>query len=330
MTEPQNKLTKTFPCNEELRARLLALRDAGHVTNAMISKGSGVTDAIVSLYLNLAGNAYSGNTAQYESKLAAWLERREIDTLAGITTIKTAVAEQIISAAKMVQRCGIMGKGIGRAGIGKTRGAIWLTSITELSAITLFASKETGDREFIFRELCMKMGIRGPRKGAKRRPMYAELVRRVREASPLIVIDQAHMLNKGAIDFLIELWNATHTAQLWLGTRKLAEKLNRDEQWASRLDFTFELSVLVDAETNEVRPLVEHQIKARLPELNGEFKTVAARCEKLALAGSFRRVEMRLTTMLYLRESPRAAGKSWTELFDMAGKFLTAAEHEEE
>ena len=330
MSETSTAVTKTFPFDPEIRGRLLALIESG-VKQAEIVRGSRVQTAIVSQYLNKAGNLYPGDTERYERALKAWLNRRDLELLAGIPTVTTAVSEQILSAAKMVMRCGIMGKGIGKAGIGKTRGATLLESVEDMNAIVFYASKETGDRDSIRNHLYRAMGIRGPQKGPKRRVMYVELEKRLKNAKPLIVIDQAHMLGKGAIDFLVELWNATRAPQLWLGTRKLAEKLERDEQWASRLDFTFELSVVVDKEsqTNEVRPLVDHQVKSRLPELNGEFKQVAGLCEKLAITGSFRRVEMRLTTMLYLSESPRNKDKSWAELFEMAGAFLNESETED-
>jgi hypothetical protein len=74
---------------------------------------------------------------------------------------------------------------------------------------------------------------------------------------------------------------------------------------------------------------VQHQIKSRLPELNGELPALTKLCEKLAITGSFRRVEMRLTTMLYLSESPRNKGKTWTALFEMSGQFLTETETED-
>ena len=92
--------------------------------------------------------------------------------------------------------------------------------------------------------------------------MYDELVKRLKDSALLLVFDQAHMLSARAVDFLTELWNATRSPQLWLGPEELYQKLERHEQWASRLDPTVPLSVTVDAEpnTNEVRGLVEHQI----------------------------------------------------------------------
>jgi len=323
-------LVKIYPCDEELRARLRAIRESGELSNAKICKGARVNESILSQYLNDAGNVYPGDVPKHEALLRAWLERREIESLAGIPTIATPVSEQIASAARMIRRCGIMGKGLGKAGIGKTRGATLLQSSDE-SSVMVAVSRETGTREAIRSTLFKKFGIRGPRKriGNRARLMYSELTKRLRGSDVLLIFDQAHKLTSPAIDFLVELWNETHSPQLWLGTRDLLDKLERDEQWASRLAFTFELTVAVDKEVNEVRDLVQHQIRSRLPELNGEMSRLTNLCEKLALTGSFRRVEMRLTTMLYLSQSPRNKGKSWTDLFEMSGEFLTENDMED-
>ena len=322
-------LSKTFPCDEELRGRLRALRAAGQITNAKLVKGTRVNETIVSQYLNDDGNLYPGEIEKYEARLASWLDRRELEALDNIPTIATPVSDQIASAAKMIRRCRIMGKGIGKAGIGKTRGSILLQAEDE-TAVLLFVSRETGTREAIRSAVLKKLGIRGPRKRTanRKRLMYSQLVNKLRGSDILLILDQAHKLTGPAIDFLVELWNDTHVPQLWLGTHDLIDKLARDEQWASRLSFTVNLAVQVDRakDINEVRALVQHQIDSRLPQASAEKKQLATLCEKLALTGSFRRVEMQLTTMLYLSESPKTKGKTWCELFDLAGEFLPYTE----
>ena len=131
------------------------------------------------------------------------------------------------------------------------------------------------------------------------------------------------LLTATAIDFLVELWNATGAPQLWTGTEDLVDKLERNEQWASRLEFTFSLELDASEEsTADVRGLVRHQIKSRLPELNGEGERLTRLCEKLARAGNFRRVEMRLATMLYLSERPKNKNAGWCDLFEQAGEWL--------
>ena len=323
MSSTSTEIKKVFPCDLELREALRVLRTTGETSNSKLARACGLNDAVVSQYLNDDGCIYPGDIAKAERKLSAWLERRAVDNLAGIPTIPTPVSEQIASAAKMVRRCRIMGKGIGRAGIGKTRGAILLRANDETTLLN-FISGETGTRESVRALLFKQLGVQGPRKrsASRRRLMYAELVKRLRDSDLLLAFDQAHRLSAPAMEFLAELWNDTHAPQLWLGTSALADKLERDEQVASRVAFTFELSVLVDKETNEARALVEHQIQSRLPQINGEMPALTKLCEQLAMTGSFRRVEMHLATMLYLSENPRNKGKSWVELFDQSGAFL--------
>ncbi|HAO79529.1 MAG TPA: hypothetical protein DCQ92_11250, partial [Verrucomicrobia subdivision 3 bacterium] len=312
MNSTLTEIKKGFPCDLELRENLRLLRTTGKTSNSKLARACGLNDAVVSQYLNDDGCLYPGDIAKVERKFSAWLERRSVDNLAGIPTIQTPVSEQIASAAKMVRRCRIMGKGIGRAGIGKTRGAILLRSNDETTLLN-FISRETGSLEAVRSRLFKQLGVQGPRKrtGNRRRLMYAELVKRLCDSDLLLAIDQAHRLSLPAMEFLAELWNDTHAPQLWLGTSALADKLERDEQVASRVAFTFELSVLVDKTTNEVRALVEHQIKSRLGDVNGEMAGLLTQCEQLAFTGCFRRVEMRLATMLYLSENPCNKGKSW-------------------
>jgi DNA transposition AAA+ family ATPase len=311
-------LVKVFPCDMVLRTRCQTLLDTGTI-QADLSRRSGVPAAVLSVYLSPEGNKYTGNIEVYERKLEAYLARRDLETLAGIPTIKTPVSDQIATAARMARRARLMVKTIGRAGIGKTRGASLLSG----EAMVLYVSRETGTREGVRARLFKLVGIRGPRKrtAERRRLMYSEMCARLRGTDLLIVVDQAHKLSGPAIDFLCELWNDTGAPQLWLGTEDLAEKLERDEQWASRLATTVWLEVAVDAETNEVRELVQHQIKSRISDLNGETLALTNLCEKLALHGNFRRVEMRLATMLCLSESGRNKDKTWKELFSQSAAF---------
>ena len=328
-------IVKTYPCDESLRLVLRDMREKGEITNGALSRVSMVNESIISQYLATEGNKYDGDIAKYEAKFRYWLEKRDLEKMGGIPTIRTSITEQVESAARMLRRCGIMGKGIGKSGIGKTRALAWLVA-NDPTIYGYFTSGKTGRRELLEKFLQKKVGLRGvttrtdvPREQRN----YLELVKRLREAEPrpIIIIDQAHRLNSPALDFLTELWNDTGVPIMLIGTRALIDKLERDEQWASRTDFTFELKVIVDEKdgVNEVRPIVEHQLKNRLPDLNGEEPRLIRLCEGLARRGSFRRVEMRLTTMLYLRDSVANHGKSWADLFEQAGNFLTEIDTED-
>lgn len=311
-----------YPCDQELREQIRQLRGSGEISNAKLAKACGVNDAVISQYLNDAGCVYPGDVSKVERKLTGWLDRRNLEKLAGITTIQTTITEQISSALLMVQRCRIMGKAIGRSGVGKTRSITHLRDANE-AIILNHISGETGTRESVRAAVYRSLGVQGPRKrtASRKRLMYAEACKRLKNSDTVLVFDQAHRLSLPAMEFLSELWNDTHSAQLWLGTGALSEKVERDEQVASRVLFTCQLTT----ETKEdVRPLVEHQVKALLLDLNGEFNGIVSRCESMAMAGNFRRVEMHLTTMRYLHENPRNKGKSWSELFDESSTFLTS------
>ena len=323
---------KVFPCDLAVRARALALLEAG-ITKAEMARGSGINAGILYPYLDEAGNTYPGVTETYEHLLAAWMDRRELQLLSGIPTIWTGVAAQMESVAMMLNRCSIMGKVIGDSGIGKTRGCLALRE-KDKSIILIFADGETGTRDGIRRKLFAEVGIRGPRKSSNRRlAMMQDLYKRLRATRRLIVVDQAHMLSCPAINLLVELYNATVAPQMFVGTDKLVDKLERDEQWASRLNFTWLLDVAdiqpEDGKTiSQVRPLVTHLVSHKLQGSTAtalEQKRLVPLCEKIALAdGHFRRVEQRLNMMLYLHSSPanKKAAREWCDLFTDAAELL--------
>lgn len=300
------------PSDPAIRARVLAAVDGG-LSQADIARGAGVNKAIVTQYLNPAGNVYPGQIAGYERKMLYFIERVDLEFLAGIKTIATPITEQVDILIKSVRRQRIIGKGIGSAGIGKTRAASY--HATE-GRIVYFVSQETGNREAIRSSLFKSFGIHGGKKtyGSSTLAKYIELVKRVRAADIVFLFDQAHMLSVPAMHFLCELWNETKRGQLWLGTEKLLDKVERDEQIASRVEFGDALKVGPE----DAHALIQHQIKSVLPELKGELARLTKLCEGLAAGGRFRRVEMRLGAMLAFSETPEGAEKSWCDLFETA------------
>lgn len=342
-TETSTALVKTYPCDLALRAQVLALVEDG-ITQSAIARGANLNPAVLSSYLSDAGNRYDGDTAKMERKLAAWLQKRDLETLAGIPTIESPICKRLATAARMVQRAHFMGKAIGRAGMGKTRGAVWLKQQDD-TVILILASKEGGDLESVRDNIFRQAGIRGghlpkqlrsknpevearrierwARSRARRREMYKALVKWLRGTETLIVIDQAQMLSSASIWWLTELWNATRSPQLWIGPEDLATKLERNEQWASRMEFTAPLEMDPKEDAASIRDMVRHQIESLLPDLNGQMKPLLNLCTDLAVASNFRRVEARLLTMLYLSESPENKSATWPELFEQSAQFLT-------
>ena len=315
----ERELLSLYPCDETIRQRLLKSLEEG-MTLGDIARGSGVNRSIVSQYLSPAGNQYSGNVAIYEQKMNYFLERRDLEFLAGIETVETVITRQVETLVKAVRQQRIMGRGIGPAGIGKTRSALW-AGMRDSTLKVFFVSAETGTREAVRSGMFRAFGIRGGQKtyGSSNLDKYRELVKRVRAADITFVFDQAHMLSTSAMHFLCELWNETRRGQLWLGTDALLDKLLRDEQIASRVEFGDVLA----ADIKTLEPIVQHQIRSLLPASSGEFSRLTHLCERLAANGSLRRVEMRLGTMLYLSEKPSNKGKSWCDLFEQAGEFST-------
>lgn len=313
-------LAKTYPCDAAMRMRIVKEIENG-LSIGELARGSNINRSIVSQYVAGDGNIYPGNIAPYERRMLAWIEKRNLEYLAGIETVETEIVKQVQALVNAVHRQRIIGRGIGSAGIGKTRAAMFIAA-KDSRVRPYFTSKQSGGLETVRTWLFKEFGVRGGAKtyGRSNAEKYQELVKRVRDADVIFLFDQAHRLSISAMHLLCELWNDTKRAQLWEGTEALLDKIQRDAQIASRVEFGDRL--MVDADS--IHSLVQHQVKAVLPELNGEGARVVKMCEKLAVNGCFRRVEMRLGTMLYLSEKPSAKDKSWCELFEMAGDFSDA------
>lgn len=317
-------LVKVQPCDAALRERLLALVNTDGISRGEIARRSNINPAIISQYLAEPGNQYPGDTAKYERRLRAWLDRREIELLAGVATMKSSVAMQLQSFAATVRRRRIMGRVIGEAGIGKTRGCAWLGA-QDANALVYFVTRESGTTESVRGAMFRRFGIRGAKSyGHSNVDKYAELIKRLRGADVTFVFDQAHRLSQGALHFLCEVWNDTRHGMLFVGTDRLLDVTTRDEQIASRMLYT--RGLVVDEES--ARELITHQIKALLPDINGELKAVTNLCFNLSEGRKFRDVEMRLNDMADRAESKVNAGKNWRDLFAQAadGQFVATEE----
>lgn len=319
---PATTTAETRPYNKAVRARVESLVESG-MSLSDIARGATVNKSIVVQYLNPAGNTYSGRIEVYEQKLMNWIENRDIEFLAGIKTVETSVTKQLDSLARAVRQQRIIGKAIGVAGIGKTRGTSHLAA-KDASIMAYYATKLTGTRDCILRWLFEKFGIRGGKKtyGQSTVDKYNELVKRARandgdKSTLLFVFDQAHMLSIPAMHFLCEFWNQTRRSQLWIGPDALLDKVERDAQIASRVRFGDELTVSAD----EARDVIKHQISELIPDANGETNQLVNKCQELIGSGCFRDVEMILGTMIYLSEKPSGKDKSWCQLFDSARAF---------
>lgn len=314
-TSPKSDSKEVFyPCDETIRSRVMqAIADG--TSMAAMSRGASVDRAIISQYCNEKGNKYSGNVAAYERKLSTWLDKRDLEYLAGVATIETSVTRNVEDLVRAVRRMRIIGKCVGESGIGKTRAANFIEA-NDPDTVCYYVSQETGTREALRTELFRRFGIRGGEKtyGNSKLDKYRELVRRMRASDNALLFDQAHMLSLPAMHFLTELWNATRRPQVWLGTDKLLDKLERDQQIATRVEFTSMLRF----EEDKLNQIIEHQIKSIIPNVGHEFKSLVNECKKLAANGALRRVEMRLNNMVFLSETKTLSNKTWGELFEIA------------
>ena len=325
---PAEAAPKIVPADDELRARALALRDSGGITNSKLASELGVNSSIVSQYLSPDGCTYPGDVAKFERKLEQWFRSHDLQSAWGIETIPTGVSRQFERAVEMTRRCRRMGTILGGSGLGKTRSAMLYADSNEF-AILISAKRYAGDEESVRNALFKAAGIQGPRKhkGRRRAYMMRQLEQALRDTARPIIVDNAHRLSRPALQLLFDLHDETHSPVILMGVPDLEDKLRTDEQWASRIALRFDLQPAEDLKlkVNDWHALVSHQVRQLIPAGADaqDLKRLEAHAEKIARQdGHFRRVEMRLGMALYLRQAPSAKDATWCALFEEAGAFL--------
>jgi len=305
----------THPCDEELRARVRALRDDSHaeINNSTIAGEVGYTNAVLSQYLSEDGNKYPGDTRKLERRLREWLRDRILMLDSQIPTIDCEIAKQIGTAVEEIRTAKRIGVITGEPGIGKSRGLGWYCATHE-RAIAFTCCTWERNLSSAIECLCRAADVGRVRSGLAAMKL---LVEKMRGTSRPILIDDAHKLTRQALQLFYDFRDATGAPVVLLGTDDLIRKLQDDAQRLRRTGLVFRLKV-----TDPV-PLIRHHIRALAPDVDGEEKQLIALCRELVEAegeGVFGSVQMELSLAARIKK-----GKpdwNWCECVRRAHKKL--------
>lgn len=313
-SQPKEPEAHTYPCDEELRARVRAFKDesAGEWNNSTIGAEVGYTNAVLSQYLSDDGNKYPGDTKKLERRLREWVRDRFLMLDSQIETVECEIAEQIENAIEDIRTAKRIGVIIGEPGIGKSRGLGWYCSTHERAILFSACTWErslTSAAECLFRAADVARS-----KGSVLRSIKL-LVEKMRGTSRPILVDDAHKLTRQALQLLYDFRDATGAPVVLLGDERLLAKLQDDAQRLRRTGLVFRLKV------KDPVPLIKHHIRAIAPEVNGEERQLIALCTEIAQAeGVFGSVQMELSLAARIKR-----GKpdwSWCECVRRAHKKL--------
>jgi len=165
------------------------------------------------------------------------------------TFVATGVAKQIQAVARLVRENATMGLLVGPTGIGKTHCAQALQQ-TYVGSILITAIFGAYHPKGFTRLLADQLGVRDSARLQSDQAHLTQLERvlaRLRNSNRLLLVDEAHKLQDGAIELLREIHDATGIPILLFATRDLQDRIERSAdpdhgQLYSRIDITMPLT----------------------------------------------------------------------------------------
>jgi DNA transposition AAA+ family ATPase len=308
-TEPDGK--KIHPCNEALRARLLAVRVAG-LSNIKLATKLGCSSSIVSQWLAPEGNLYPGDIAKWERSAEDFLRNESRRKASGVETVSCGVTKQLRSQLELIRKTNDVGLIMAEAGFGKTRG-IELYVAENPTAIMFSVKSWACDKQSIEGALSASVGTSGWDKQTKRAVFLAS---KLTSSDRLLIVDDAHKLTRPALQWLFDFTDETGIPMAIVGTLDLEDKIADDAQRFSRVGLRYEII------PDEPRDLIEHLVRTHAPDVNGCLAELCDLCELVvAQHGHYRAANKQLKLAAELKAHSKK-DLTWPAAFRQAHTLL--------
>jgi DNA transposition AAA+ family ATPase len=222
------------PFNENLRNRLEQYQKDHKLSQGELGKKLGVSSTAISKYLN---GKPEGDVAKLESiaedVLKTALTFRRIDKQPRETSVSRSIAANINTARKTNDIALITGP----AGIGKSKG-LELYHLENPSAVAITAARWCRNATEMFRALWDAVETAGWSRGhasghAVRKIDF--LIERLKGSDRPLIIDNAHRLRPGALEFLFDFHDATEIPIILIGNPEIKTLLAKNDQQFSRI-----------------------------------------------------------------------------------------------
>ena len=287
--------TKTYPCNEALRQRLIDLRTNG-LSNPKLAGKLGCSSAVISQWLSPEGNQYPADIIKWERRADDFLRNEARRKASGVETTSCEVTRQLTAAFELVRKTNDVGVIMAEAGYGKTRGVE--AYVTDNPTALLFTVKSwASDKGSIEGALFVACNFGGYDHRTKRAVFLAQ---KLTGTDRLLIVDDAHKLTRPALQWLFDFTDETQTPLALVGTFDLEDKIADDPQRFSRVGLRFEIV------PEKPRDLIEHLVKTHAPNANGALNELCELCEQVvAQHGHYRAVNKQLKLAAELKDSSK-------------------------
>jgi len=311
------QMAKTF--DKGLQDHFSAYRDAGEDgtgakpwTMRELARQLGVTDAPVSKYLS---GVPEGDVEALEARIEDVLRNAHKRRASGdADLVDTIVSRQVDGMFESIRRSGHVGLVHSPAGLGKSC-ACRLYAARNPSSILVTVTKWNGSSGGLTNAVWESFETRKWKGNVSR---MSFIVERLAGSRRLLILDSAQRLTIGGLEWLFDLYDATHISIAFVGNPEILDVIRRNDQLWSRIGLK---RAIVLGEKREavknVRPLMSRMLGAFCGDRASEVEDLA---ERVCLEqGHFRCLYKHLTLADDMRQALKL---NWRDAFVEANKSL--------
>lgn len=306
---PHAKKKLAKPADDSLRNALLLLREKEGLSNNDLARELGFSASVISQYLNEDGNKYTGDVAKLERRIRAFLGDWETRRIVGVELIETNETRQVATVLETIRRMRGIGMIYGDAGVSKTSGIhLFIRENDTCIFITVYRGCRTQSDVQVKLFDQLKSGYPGNTK------YWDHIVSRLKDAARLIIVDNAHQLTVGALQYLFDLRDASGVPVALVGNEQVLDPIKGLDQRFSRIGIKREIRM------ERPKELIRHLITTFAPTAGRELDRD---CEQIAgKLGRYRAVVHHLSLAALLKEgSPMLA---WRQAIRAAHAMLVS------
>lgn len=310
--------SKYQPFNETVRDALLAYLEKHGISRGDLARELGFGTTQVIKYLN---GKPDWNVTKFEHAADGVLRTAEKRALFKAELFPTSVTRQINAVCETIRKTDDFGLIHSAAGWGKSSG-LKLYGVEYASAVSLAAhlwARSASDQlRMLWEAAGSGTGTTSPRFGETR---MSWLRQKFDGSHRPVLIDNAHRLTRGALQFWFDFHDATGVPIIFFGNPEVMEIIEKNDQMFSRLG----LIEMVELDQREYEKVARQLILQVLHEQVEELEDLAQ--ETIGRKGHLRTLRKQLTLAREIREGNRNV--DWRNAFKAAGMKLVRQEKDQ-
>lgn len=298
-----------FTYNETLRDQLTGYAEKNNLTRADLARQMGVGTTQVIKYL---GGKPDWNVTKFEN--VAWdvLRTAEKRELYKADIFPTSVTRQVNAVCETVRKTDDFALVHSAAGWGKSSGMnLYCTAYAGAVGLTVHRWTRTADAQS---RLLWDVAGPGPREQFRGGTRAAWLVAKFEGSHRPLLIDNAHRLNPGALQFWFDFHDRTGVPVIFFGNPEVMDLIKRNDQMFSRLG----LIEMVELQEKEFGDIARRLIQQVLHDEVEELEDLAE--ETIGRKGHLRTLRKQLSLAREIKEGNR--GIDWRNAYKAAGTKL--------